>query len=99
MKFLHSGLDSLVKNLPENQLKMTKQHFGENTDLFLRKGVFPYGYLDDITKLADPGLHPKKMFSERLNEGVVFSTSTKIFDPIKAKEISDKDYLHAQKGF
>ena len=50
-------------------------------DLLLRKGVYPYGYMDNWEKFVENTLPPKKDFYSNLN----------------LEDISDKDYTHAQK--
>ena len=54
---------------------------GEKRDLLLRKGVYPYDWVDSIDKFSETQLPPIEMFYSKLcDEG-----------------ISDEDYLHAQK--
>ena len=54
---------------------------GEKRDLLLRKGVYPYGWVDCIDKLSETQLPTKESFFSKLND----------------EGISDKDYLHSQK--
>ena len=49
--------------------------------LLLRKGVYPYEYMDSWERFNETLLPPKKYFYSELN----------------LEDISDKDYLHAQK--
>ena len=49
--------------------------------LLLRKGVYPYEYMDSWKRFNEISLPPKKSFYSELN----------------LEDISDKDYLHAQK--
>jgi len=49
-------------------------------DLVLRKGIYPYDYMDSLEKLNEPRLPPKDAIYSKLN-GIA---------------ISDKDYSHAQ---
>ena len=51
--------------------------------LMLRKGVYPYEYMDSWEKFDETFLPPKKYFYSELNE----------------EDISDADYLRAQKVF
>ena len=51
--------------------------------LLLRKGVYPYEYMDSWERFDETSLPNKKHFYSELN----------------LKDISDKDYLHAQKVF
>jgi hypothetical protein len=85
--FLTSGLDALVKNLYDEgkgteKFKHTKQHCKkpEHLDLMLRKGVYPYDYMDSFARFEETELPPKEAFYSKLtNEG-----------------ISDEKYEHAQ---
>ena len=49
--------------------------------LLLRKGVYPYEYMDSWERFNETSLPPKKSFYSELN----------------LEDINDKDYLHAQK--
>ena len=85
-KFMSCGLDSLVKNLTgdgkdDSRIMHTKNRFQEKTSLCLRKGVYPYDYMDSPEKLSETQLPPKNAFYSKLNN----------------KDISDEDYTHAQK--
>ena len=85
-KFMSCGLDSLVKNLTGNgtddsRIVHTKNRFQEKTSLCLRKGVYPYDYMNGPERLLETQLPPKSAFYSKLNN----------------KDISDEDYTHAQK--
>ena len=46
-QFMSSSLEKLVSNLPKESLKYTSKSFkGEKLDLMVRKGVYPYDYMD-----------------------------------------------------
>ena len=51
--------------------------------ILLRKGVYPYEYMDSWEKLNETSLWPKKGF----------------YSELILEDISDKDYEHAQKVF
>ena len=85
-KFMSSGLDSLVKNLTDNgkdssKIVHTKNRFQDKISLCLRKGVYPYDYMNSPEKLSETQLPPKSAFYSKLTE----------------QDISDEDYIHAQK--
>ena len=82
-KFTLKSLDSLVKTLSEDQFETLTSQMSvkpESLDLLKRKGVFPYEYMTDFTKLGETSLPPKEAFYSQLNDS----------------DISDKDYDHAQ---
>ena len=50
-QFMSSSLEKLVSNLPRESLKYTSQRFkGTKLDLMVRKGVYPYDYMDSFDK-------------------------------------------------
>ena len=81
-KFMAASLDSLVKNLPKESFKnITEFYEGDQLNLLLRKGVFPYDWFDNFGRLSSTSLPPKEAFHSILNDS----------------EISEEDYIHAQK--
>ena len=80
MQFMDSGLDNLVKNLPCEAIKYTKQEFGEKFELVKRKGVYPYDYMDSFQRFEETELPTQEQFYNLLNDS----------------SISDEDYQHAQ---
>src|SRR5258708_6082285 len=80
-KFMNSSLDALSKNLNKDQYKnLNKFYSGKQRDLLLRKGVYPYDYVDSISRFSETELQPKSSFYSKLNDS----------------NISDEDYEHAQ---
>ena len=81
-QFMSSSLEKLVSNLPKETLKYTSKRFkGDKFDLMIRKGVYPYDYMDSFDKFEDTVLPTKDQFYSLLND----------------EHISDEDYNHAQK--
>ena len=81
-KFMAASLDSLVNNLPKESFKnLTKIYEGDQLNLLLRKGVFPYDWFDSFDRLLETNLPPKEAFHSILNDS----------------GISEEDYQHAQK--
>ena len=56
------------------------KYSGKQLDLVLRKGVYPYDYMDRLDRLSETKLPPKEAFYSKLNETA----------------ISGEDYEHAQ---
>ena len=78
MQFMNSSLDSLVKNLSDNDFKYLFDEFsGEFLKLVKQKGVYPYEYMDNFKKFSENKL-PNRC---------------KFFSSLKDKFISEKDYL------
>ena len=77
-----TSLDKLVNNLPKDALNNVKRQYAEDKlSLLVRKGVYPYEYMDSPKKLKETELPPKEAFYSRLND----------------EGISDEDYEHARK--
>ena len=66
--------DKMCKNL-------NSVYTEEKRDLLLRKGVYPYDWVDSIDKFSETQLPPHEAFYSKLND----------------EGISDDDYLHAEK--
>jgi len=69
--FLPKSLSNLANNLGEDKTKFGEitQHFTvENIDLAIRKGVFPYEYVDCNSKLKDTTLPPRPKFYNSLTD-------------------------------
>ena len=80
-QFMSSSLEKLVSNLPRKSLKYTSQKFeGKKLDLMVRKGVYPYDYMDSFDKF----------------EGKKLPTKEDFFSIMNNEHITDKDYQHAQ---
>ena len=78
-RFMNSGLSSLVDNLDEYPI-LSKQFEGRQLELLGRKGVYPYEYMDRLSKLAEKQLPPIDRFYSHLTDD----------------GISEDDYKHAQ---
>ncbi|XP_060859920.1 uncharacterized protein LOC132937114 [Metopolophium dirhodum] len=80
--FMSESLSNLATNLAEDKTRFREinHHFPlENIDLVIRKGVFPYEYVDCNSKLKDTSLPPRIKFYNSLTDD----------------HISKKDYMHA----
>ena len=80
-QFMSSSLDNLVKHLPDEAFKYTKQEFKkEQFELMKQKGVYSYDHMDSFEKFKQTELPTKEQFYSILNN----------------ERITDKDYQHAQ---
>ena len=61
-------LDKLVCNLRLDRLKETEKVYKYKIELVSRKGVYPYDYMDSITKFDETELPPKKALYSKLND-------------------------------
>ena len=80
-QFMSSSLEKLVSNLPKESFEYTSQKFKNNEfDLMVRKGVYPYDYMNSFEKFNETNLPTKEDFYSILYD----------------ENISDEDYEHAQ---
>ena len=72
LKFMASSLDKLSSNLKIDQFVNLKKYYsGNQLSLLLRKGVYPYNYVDCLKKLDEKSLPPKESFHSKLtDEGI-----------------------------
>ena len=61
-KFKASSLDALGKNLSREQFIEMNNIFEGDTDLLVRKGVYPYDYMDSFDKFNETELPPINEF-------------------------------------
>ena len=64
MKFMNSSLNSLIKNLRDDDLKYLSIEFWDALQLKLvkQKRVYPYEYMDSLDKFDQTKLPSKKRF-------------------------------------
>ena len=80
IQFMNSSLDSLAKNLSDNDFKYLSEKFsGELLELVKEKEVYPYEYMDRFKKFSENKLPDK----------------SKCFSSFKDECISEKDYQRA----
>ena len=64
LRFMASSLDKLSSNLKIDQFVNLKKYYsGNQLSLLLRKGVYPYNYVDCMKKLDETSLSPKDAIS------------------------------------
>ena len=60
---MHSSLDSLVKNVSDNDFKYLSEEFsGDLLKLVKQKGVYPYEYMNSFKKFSEDKLPDKCNF-------------------------------------
>lgn len=81
-RFMQSSLDSLANNLSKTDFHTLKSMFSDEKQfsLLMRKGVFPYNYLNNIEKLSERSLPKREQF----------------FNLLTDKDCSTDDYKHAK---
>ena len=83
IKFMSSSLDSLVNNLARggHQFLGFENYSCSQCELLIRKGIYPYEYMDSWDRLEETKLPSIKAFYSNLN----------------MSGVSDEDYEHARK--
>ena len=80
-QFMSSSLVNLIKNLPDEAFKYTKQEFKkEQFNLMKQKGIYPYDHMDSFDRFNETKLPVQQDFYSILNN----------------EHISDEQYKHAQ---
>ena len=81
LQFMNSSLDNLIKNLPDEAFKYTKQEFEkEQFNLMKQKGIYPYDHMDSFNRFNETKLPVQQDFYSILNN----------------EHNSDEQYKHAQ---
>lgn len=79
LQFLNASLDKLISNLNPDKATLTHTYFGDKSSLMIRKGCYPYEYMDSFERFLETKLPEKEKFYSSLTE----------------EGISDDDYKHA----
>ena len=83
IKFMSSSLDSLVNNLASSNYRFFgfKEYNEEQRALLIRKGIYPYKYMDSWDRFEETNLPPSNSFYSKLY----------------MSGVSDGDYEHARR--
>ena len=69
MQFMNSSLDSLVKNLSNNDFKYLSEEFsGQFLRLVKEKGVYPYEYMNSFKRFSENKLTDRSRFFSSLKD-------------------------------
>ena len=90
-KFTLAGLSSLVENLPKEELKETARFFGDRSELMMKKGVYPYEFMDGFEKFEKRQL-PNCPVESGESEEKVTDAMLKMTD-VKLELLGDVDQL------
>ena len=97
-QFISSSLEKLVSNLPREAFKYTSQLYeGNECDLMVKKGVYPYDYMDSFDKF-NTGLPSKEEFYSILNDEHISDDDYKhaqtVWETFKLKTMGEYHDLH-----
>ena len=96
---MNSSLDSLVKNLPNNNFKyLSEESSGELLKLVKEKGVYPYEYMDSFKKFSEDKLPDKSKFFSSLKDGCIsekdYQRASNVGDTFKMNSMGDYHDLY-----
>ena len=87
LQFMNASLEGLVSNLAKeghDKFRVLKKYIDhDKVPHLLRKGVYPYEYVDSFQKFNEAGLPPQQAF----------------FSSLRGEGISEADYDHAQEVY
>ena len=92
-QFMSSSLDKLVNNLPKESFKYTSQVFDdEEFDLMIRKGVYPYDYMDSFEKFKEQLPSKEEFYSILNNEHISnedYKHAKKVWETFSMKNMGE----------
>ena len=101
-KFMSSSLDSLVNNLAKGGHKFWgfEKYNSEQKELLIRKGVYPYEYMDSWDKFEETHLPGIDKFYSKLNmcgkNEVEYQHAQKVWNEFKLKNMGDYHDLYLE---
>ena len=99
LKFMASSLDKLSGNLNKDCFANTSKYYGQ-LDLLLRKGVYPYEYMDSVTRFGETELPPQEAFHSRLSGDDIgaadYEHAKKVWEKFGMKTLKDYHDLYNQ---
>ena len=84
-QFTMDSLEKLVSTMNDDEFIYTRQEFTdeEQFQLIKRKGIFPYDYLDDISKIKS-------------TQEITFPSKRRFYNKLYDKEVPKKEYLRGK---
>ena len=76
---MHNSLEKLVKG--NDEFSLMKKRFPEDNWLLLKKGIYPYEYMDSFERFGEKQLPDKEKF----------------YSSLRGEGITDEEYEHAKK--
>ena len=103
MQFINSSLESLVKNLLDNDFKYFFEEFrGEFLKLVKQKGVYPYEYMDSFKKFSKDKLRDASKFFSFLKDVCIgkkdYSKANNIWNVFKMNTMGDYHDIYLKTG-
>ena len=104
MQFMNSSLDSLVKNLSDNDFKYLSEKFsGEFLELVKQKRVYPYEYMNSFKNFSEDKLPDRSKFFSFLNNVCIsekdYLKANNIWNVFKMNKMGDYHDLYLKTAF
>ena len=104
MQFMNSSLNSLAKNLSDNDFKYLSEEFsGEFLELVKQKGVYPYEYMDSFKKFSENKLPDRCNFFSSLKDVCIsekdYLKTVDVWNVFKMNTMGDYHYLYLKTCF
>ena len=99
MQFMNSSLDSLVKNLQnEDFMYLSEEYSGELLELVKERGVYPFEYMDSFKRLNEDKLPDKSKFFSSLKDKFIskeeYDRAINIWNAFRIKELGEYHDLY-----
>ena len=100
LKFMSSSLDSLVNNLTRGNNKFFGfEDYNESQyKLLIRKGIYPYEYMDDWNRFKETALFPEEAFYSKLNMSGVsnqdYEHACRVLKDFSINDLGEYHYLY-----
>ncbi|GBN83506.1 hypothetical protein AVEN_266027-1 [Araneus ventricosus] len=93
-QFMTASLHDLISNLPKDKFSIMREHFNPNhVDALLRKGVYPYEYMDDFSKFDETKLPAREHFFSSLSGELVsedeYAFANEVWQTLQLKTLGD----------
>ena len=87
-------MSNLANNLPKDGFYHIKNEFGSNNlELIIKKGVYPYDYMDDFNKFKEEGLPSIEIFYSKLTCEDYYHAKN-VWEEFKRKTMGDYPDLY-----
>ena len=95
MQFMNSNLDSMVKNLSNNDFKYLSEEFsGDLLKLVNQKGVYPYEYMDSFKKFSENKVPGRCKFFSSVKDECISEKANNIWNVFKMNTMGDYHVLY-----
>lgn len=99
-RFLQKSIADLAKSMAAEDYKILGSHHHQHLDLVTQKGIYPYEYVDSLSRLQEEALPEKEKFYSTLTQKEVteeeYQKAQKVWDLFGCKTLRDYHNLYLQ---